>query len=296
MEPILAFFKPRFQMKIFLAVISIIVATIIFLALQCDSNSHIRVWVRSLAYPPLRLTFETSRIKDKVGIDYYSETAKEYLWVLQVPRAQLRDVIYGELPPGSTQRTPRHGKPRPLKVGEKIVVSVGYDYDRLMAACTSSRAWRIEIESETKAKILGDASDVRLPPPINVCLSKVEFPPLKFFLKNMDAESLGGIGVYSKTSNEWLWNIEIDKSMLKEIGYGVVPSNSKQTIPHKGAPRSFKAGEEILVQIRFDYEVSPYFPKFNGQSVWRLEVESEEMIRLVGEVDVDLPSRQKPKE
>src|SRR5438270_4838436 len=83
-----------------------------------------RVTPSVAAFPPLTLSLKSANINDIGGVRFYSETRNEYLWWISISEAgRLGSLTYGVLPtPRSRQVIPAQGPPRPLQVGEKIIV------------------------------------------------------------------------------------------------------------------------------------------------------------------------------
>ena len=87
------------------------------------TTSEPRVEIASTSYPPLKVSFRTSGINGFLRMAFYSETADEHLWDMTTGNFQsIKDVTYGVLPPRSKQDFPLSGKPRDLRVGEKVLV------------------------------------------------------------------------------------------------------------------------------------------------------------------------------
>jgi hypothetical protein len=180
------------------------------------------VEIANVEYPPLKFRLQTTKIRGLLGVSFYSSTDEEYLWNFSVDNRPVDLIEYGVLPAGGKQSVPKEGRPRPLKVGEKVFVVVSYQYDTFMAACGSTKTWALTIESETKAKLLGEFSSTILPPLVQVVIKKVEYPPLKISFKNSNITSFRSICLYSDTAKEYVWIVDVDTVPIEEITYGVI--------------------------------------------------------------------------
>lgn len=254
------------------------------------SGPHVEV--NKVAYPPLTIRFETSNINGFLGVDFYSETNKEYLWSFSIENRPINEISYGVLPAKSEQFVPKAGRPRPLKVGDKILVCVNYQYDTFAAASARSKTWGFMVEGENKVKLLGDFSHIQLPPVVQVAIEKAEFPPLKLSIKNSNITGLRSVCFYSDTTKNYVWNIDVETIPLEEITYGVVPPKSKQIIPAEGPPRQLKVNEKIFVEIRYKYDSHVFRLDDTVANIWGVEIESETKVKLLGELsNVTLPPK-----
>jgi hypothetical protein len=126
--------------------------------------SEPQVDIESANYPPLSFKIKTSKINYVMGLAFYSDTDKEYVWYISnKSRGSIDQVVYGTLPPGTIQNIPKDGQPRRLRASERVRVCVSYQYDSMTAACAGARIWAFEIESDKNAKLLGDFSKTTLP-------------------------------------------------------------------------------------------------------------------------------------
>ena len=127
-------------------------------------NLHRGVEITRVEYPPFKVFFRTSGINGFLGIDFFSETRKEYLWSVSCQNfVEINQVTYGILPPRSRQHFPRAGEPKPLVQDGKILIRVNYQYDEFLAPRSASKIWAFQIEKGNKIKSLGDFSSTVLP-------------------------------------------------------------------------------------------------------------------------------------
>jgi hypothetical protein len=63
--------------------------------------------------------------------------------------------------------------------------------------------------------------------------------------------------------------------------------------PPKGQPSSLKAGERIIVEVKFKYDSGILGFDDTITTMWALEIESDSKVRLIGQVsDITLPPRE----
>jgi len=122
------------------------------------------VQIQSAAYPPLMLNLKTSNINELVGVDFYSDTNREYLWSISIRHSVPKQITYGDLPAGGRQILPKRGKPRQIKVSEKILVELRYQYDTWLDPWVGSQVWGLRLEDAQKVILLGRLPGISLPP------------------------------------------------------------------------------------------------------------------------------------
>src|SRR5262245_8820239 len=75
------------------------------------------------------------------SVSLWSETEDEYLWCLTFRGPNLtRSLCYGEVPVHAEQFFPvKHGAPRRIKPGERLAVSITYNFDYFLSVCLGDR-------------------------------------------------------------------------------------------------------------------------------------------------------------
>ncbi len=115
--------------------------------------------------PPLTIHVESTRPVGIRTVIFWSRTEAEYLWAVYVKG---RKLTYGDQSGVSQQLLPRgKAKPRPLKPGEVVYVSVVYAFDRLfpLSASGGEVMYSFEIQSNGTIKALGKLMEFQLPEP-----------------------------------------------------------------------------------------------------------------------------------
>ena len=93
-----------------------------------------------------------------------------YLWAVAEGDAELRRMVYGEVPAGAKQEYPRGGAPpRDIPAGSVFCVSVHYQYDTAIppAACGGNESAKFQILKDGTIEYLGrPTSEDKLPYPV----------------------------------------------------------------------------------------------------------------------------------
>jgi hypothetical protein len=116
-----------------------------------------------IEFPPLKISFKTSNINGFSSIRFFSKTRNEYVWSISLSDQPIKEITYGVIPKGGIQRIPKEGRPKPLRLGERIFLRVIFQYDSWQSADISSKTWELQVEKES-IKILGERPDIKLPP------------------------------------------------------------------------------------------------------------------------------------
>jgi len=130
--------------------------------LYWDFTAPFSLEIVNVSGPPLTLDFKASRMNCIMGASFYSDTHKEYLWIVDYtafgPTSGLTYGIVPERDPSGRgsqprQRLPKKGPPRPLKPGETVILMVGIQYDRGLSPLGGGRLWQLEIQPDGTAKV-----------------------------------------------------------------------------------------------------------------------------------------------
>jgi hypothetical protein len=93
------------------------------------------------------LDIQTRRINSLFSVIFYSDTKKEYLWVIR-PNQIVNKVEYG-VREGFRQSFPFDEKPpRNVEPNERLVVCIVFQYDSLTAACVDEAFYSVELGPE----------------------------------------------------------------------------------------------------------------------------------------------------
>ncbi len=100
------------------------------------------------------------RVNALYEVDFWLEGDSESLWIIEEGEVPIRHIVYGELPPGATQKHPAHNvPPKPVPNSGILYVGVEYQWDSVLppAAAKGSCAVKLQLTEDGGPKLLGEA-------------------------------------------------------------------------------------------------------------------------------------------